>query len=199
MRDTTCRIYRTIVKEETRERLRIGDSQSHRKALNDIACFDSCIAVLRYSDPEKLSSWKRVVVLEVVHVIVCHRRRVLRAIYVDGPGGSSDVYLKLGNVDMCIATLRVVFDDGWSHVGVKEPCDEILLLASSGASRRDIALINIARLQGVAVPSCFLRRIPLWLSAWSTDIDGINLRFARSGNALWWRGEFPLLLCNATQ
>jgi hypothetical protein len=183
MRHTTFRIYVTIVEEETRERLRICDSQSRRKALNDSACFDLCIAVLRYFDPKKLSSWKRVVVLEVVHVIVCHRRRVLRAMYGGGPGGSFHVCFQLGNVDIGIAALRVGFDNGWSHVGVKDSCDEILLVASYGALRRDMSLVNIARLQSVAAPSCLLRRIPLWLSARSTDIDGIDLRSARSGNA----------------
>jgi hypothetical protein len=142
-----------------------------------------------------------VVVLEVVHIIVCHRRRVLRAIYGGGHSGSFHVCFQLGNVDVGTASLRVVFDDGWSHVGVKEPCDEILLLASSRASRRHIALINIARLQGVAVPSYLLRRMSLWLSARVPDIDGTRLGFARSGNAAGslWRGESPLLLFKVTR
>jgi hypothetical protein len=121
MRGTTCCIYATIVEEQTRERLRICDSQSRRKTLNDIACFGLCIAVLRYSNPEKPSRWKRVVVLEVIHVIVCHRRRVLRARYGGGPGVSPHVGLQLGNAVMSIAALRVGFDNGWSHVGVKDP------------------------------------------------------------------------------
>jgi hypothetical protein len=72
-----------MIQKEVRKRFCIPVMQGGGKALDESVGFVLCVTILWYLDPKDIRCWKRMIVLEVVHVVVCNWRRLQRV----GHGG----------------------------------------------------------------------------------------------------------------